>query len=769
MKNAGEHGIPSVDSPSSETKKGENTSISLSRTVVGGSSRRSDYPLCRATTALVVIDVQEYLSRADTNEKNTYLYEESLPKAVPNIRRLLDSFRSIRDGAADSRKYGSEVIFTYLEALTANCRDVSLDYKLSGPKLAELPGPLLPAKFLPEIHPSTSIGRGDILIPKTSCSVFNSTNLNYILRNLQIEQVVLCGQLTDQCVESAARDAADLGYFVTVAEDACAATGMSEHSKGLSGMKGFARIMPSQQVLEEMNAAPAPLAAPSNGVDFCDVDASIPDKSYSETGHSSQNEMKCTSPETQILVKRVADWSPPKDVSLSGASIALLRALRCAGVEFLRLAVVDAVGSIRCKATPIDYVIGKGGGFDGLVSIAEACVAGMATYADLIIPRTNTNAKNVLTVKPDLNTLRILPYAEKSALVLGTLHHQRSGELSPLCTRGLLARVLDTAADDHGLVFTVGAELEFCLFHDSSDSSKEQPLQAVDESLFGHPRTLNQQECFISDLHRQLKKQDIEVELIHAESASGQLEIVLKYQTDTLKLADDILFARETIGACAKSHCMRAIFLPKVKHDQAGNGMHLHVSFRNLRASNPEKNAFQHDSNPGSISPLGKSFIEGILAHLPALTSVTIPSTNSYCRVGPGCWTGHSVGWSIEDKEAPLRVCLDLKTGAATNVEYKLSDSTANIYLELALLLAAGMQGVSQSLSLRPMSNADEKQPSLPKSFGESLDCLRNNKFLLSIMGSELSTAYLAIREAEKEKFSGQSLEDALTSAYSRA
>ena len=70
----------------------------------------------------------------------------------------------------------------------------------------------------------------DILIPKTSCSVFNSTNIAYVLRNLQIEQIVLVGQLTDQCVESAVRDAADLGFFVTVVDDACAATGVTRAS-----------------------------------------------------------------------------------------------------------------------------------------------------------------------------------------------------------------------------------------------------------------------------------------------------------------------------------------------------------------------------------------------------------------------------------------------------------------------------------------------------------------------------------------------------------
>ena len=105
--------------------------------------------------------------------------------------------------------------------------------------------------------PDQATGKGDILIPKTSCSVFQSTNLDYVLRNLNIEQVVVCGQLTDQCVESAVRDGADLGYFVTVVDDACAAHSPEAHEKGLRGMSGFCRILQTEQVVHEIASAAA--------------------------------------------------------------------------------------------------------------------------------------------------------------------------------------------------------------------------------------------------------------------------------------------------------------------------------------------------------------------------------------------------------------------------------------------------------------------------------------------------------------------------------
>lgn len=223
----------------------------LAERVVPGKSTRDDFPLIRSRCALLVIDVQEHLSRpVHEDDKQSYFFGEALPRAVKKIESLLKTVRKIRD--EDVEKKGCEVIFTFLEALTKDCRDVSLDYKLSGPKLASLPNSATaPARFLEEVAPSSE-GRGDIKIAKTSCSVFASTNLEYVLRNLNVEQLLVVGQLTDQCVESAVRDAADKGFFVTVVRDGCAAMSAESHSKGLHGMRGFCRILSTEEVLGEL-------------------------------------------------------------------------------------------------------------------------------------------------------------------------------------------------------------------------------------------------------------------------------------------------------------------------------------------------------------------------------------------------------------------------------------------------------------------------------------------------------------------------------------
>jgi nicotinamidase-related amidase len=225
---------------------------SLRDKVKAGVSQRSDFKLVPSKCTLLIIDVQRYLSEHATG--NDYLDQHSFPAARENIAKLARAFRLSRDNTTTSS--GCEVIWTFLQSATNDRRDISLDYKLSGPLLANIPRANATTSdlFLSECGPDILSGKRDILCPKTSCSVFQSTNIDYMLRNLQIEQLVVVGQLLDQCVESAVRDAADLGYFVTVCRDACAAQSQDAEQRGLQGMNGFARILTTQQVLNEIAA-----------------------------------------------------------------------------------------------------------------------------------------------------------------------------------------------------------------------------------------------------------------------------------------------------------------------------------------------------------------------------------------------------------------------------------------------------------------------------------------------------------------------------------
>ncbi|KAG7338764.1 isochorismatase family protein [Nitzschia inconspicua] len=231
---------------------------SLRESIRGGKSKRTDFPLVLSKAALLIIDVQRYCCGKVTTE---YYQKDALPKMTSNIQILTELFRLQRDTAKPKGEpdalvpntCGCEVIFVMIQSKTNDGRDLSIDYKLSGPNFAGCPTVNCSYAdiFLPSIMPSTD-GRGDIVVSKTACSVFNSTNIDYLLRNLFVEQLVVVGQLTDQCVESAVRDAADLGYLVTVVEDACATHTKERHEKGLQGMQGFCRILTTLELVKEV-------------------------------------------------------------------------------------------------------------------------------------------------------------------------------------------------------------------------------------------------------------------------------------------------------------------------------------------------------------------------------------------------------------------------------------------------------------------------------------------------------------------------------------
>lgn len=285
---------------------------------------------------------------------------------------------------------------------------------------------------------------------------------------------------------------------------------------------------------------------------------------------------------------------------------------------------------------------------------------------------------------------------------------------------------------------------------------------------------MNEQQAFLDDLDTQLQQQQIQVEQVHAESAPGQVELVLEYQDDPMQMADWVVLTRETITAVAKEYGLNAVFLPKLLADKAGNGCHLHFSFRDTTTTTRKKNAFPHATLAGELSAKAKSFMEGILQHLPALISLTMPTNNSFRRVAPGCWTGSAIGWDTEDKEAALRVCMDTVSGEQNNVEYKLCDSTANIYLALSAILACGLDGIVQDLRLRRAQREQQKeswdmqgkQVELPSSLQESLVCLSKDDFLSrKVMGPELSKAYRAVRKATVKKFADLTLEEEVAMA----
>ncbi|MEO8713563.1 MAG: isochorismatase family cysteine hydrolase [Acetobacteraceae bacterium] len=212
-------------------------------------------PIEPQLTALLFIDVQNYNARPDggvyagmtdteRDERYGFFFRTLRDTTLPNMQRLQRA----------SREAGIEVLYTVIESLTKDGRDRSLDYKISG---LHVPRGGRDARVLDAIAPAED----EIVIPKTSSSVFISTNVDYLLRNLGIRYLIVAGLLTDQCVDSAVRDACDLGYRVTCATDACATLSQERHDWSLRNNAGYCRQLTTAQLLAEIESRPGGVTA----------------------------------------------------------------------------------------------------------------------------------------------------------------------------------------------------------------------------------------------------------------------------------------------------------------------------------------------------------------------------------------------------------------------------------------------------------------------------------------------------------------------------
>lgn len=196
--------------------------------------------------ALLFVDVQNFnagpdggeyadMDPAARDERYGWFFRSMQDTAVPNMQRLQ---QACRRGAI-------EVLYTNIESLTLDGRDRSLDYKISG---FNVPKGSWDGKVIDAIAPAGD----EIVLPKSSSSAFISTNIDYVLRNLGVRSLMIAGVLTDQCIDSAVRDACDLGYLVTVPTDACATLSQERHDWSLRNNRGYCRQVTTNDLVAEI-------------------------------------------------------------------------------------------------------------------------------------------------------------------------------------------------------------------------------------------------------------------------------------------------------------------------------------------------------------------------------------------------------------------------------------------------------------------------------------------------------------------------------------
>jgi ureidoacrylate peracid hydrolase len=205
-----------------------------------------EVPLVPSLSALLFIDVQNFSVRREGGEFKDHTPEEVEEKYGAFFSRLeAETIPAMQRLQAAFRRAQIEVMYTNIESLTRDGRDRSLDYKVTG---FHVPKGSWDGKVIDELAP----GEDEIVLPKGSSSVFVSTHIDYILRNLGVKQLVLAGLLTDQCVESAVRDACDLGYLVTLVTDACASITPERHDNSLRTIKGYCRQITTDALIAEI-------------------------------------------------------------------------------------------------------------------------------------------------------------------------------------------------------------------------------------------------------------------------------------------------------------------------------------------------------------------------------------------------------------------------------------------------------------------------------------------------------------------------------------
>jgi nicotinamidase-related amidase len=202
---------------------------------------RRDAPYKREETALLLVDMQVIFCAPGRDpahperDADHHYYRRLRETVIPNQVRLLEAARAQR----------IQVLQTIIEALTRDGRDISLDHRLSG---------ICVPKGHPEGQPIRELTPIDneIVLPKTSSGVFNSTNIDYVLKNLGIRYLIVAGVVTDQCVDMAVRDAADRGYLVSLPEDACATYSQERHDNALKAFGGYCWVTDTATVLRRI-------------------------------------------------------------------------------------------------------------------------------------------------------------------------------------------------------------------------------------------------------------------------------------------------------------------------------------------------------------------------------------------------------------------------------------------------------------------------------------------------------------------------------------
>ncbi|MGL6236733.1 MAG: glutamine synthetase family protein [Segniliparus sp.] len=427
----------------------------------------------------------------------------------------------------------------------------------------------------------------------------------------------------------------------------------------------------------------------------------------------------------------------------------VLRSLEERDIRFVRLWFTDVLGYLKSVAiapAELEGAFAEGIGFDG------SAIEGFSRVyeADMV-------------AKPDPSTFQVLPWTTSS----GKHHSARmfcdiampDGSPSWADSRHVLRRQLNRALE-LGFSCYVHPEIEFFLLKDSG--SKFDPPVPADEGGYFDQAVHDAAPDFRRHVVHALEFMGISVEFSHHENAPGQQEIDLRY-ADALSMADNVMTLRYLVKEVAIHEGVRATFMPKPFTQHPGSAMHTHMSL-----FEGESNAFHSADDPLQLSPIGKSFIAGILEHSHEISAVTNQWVNSYKRLVQGGEAPTAACWGASNRSALVRVPMYTPNKASSRrIEVRSPDSSCNPYLTFAVLLAAGLRGVEKGYELPAqaeddvwsLSAAERKAMGyrpLPETLSEAVTAMENSELVAQALGEHVFDYFLRNKRQEWAEYSRQ-------------
>lgn len=406
-------------------------------------------------------------------------------------------------------------------------------------------------------------------------------------------------------------------------------------------------------------------------------------------------------------------------------------------VGFIRLQFTDIFGTMKNMAVTVSQL--------------EKALNNKCMFDGSSIEGFSRTVESDMYLYPDLNTFEIFPWRPQQGKVARFICdvYKTDGTPCESDPRYVLKKVIKEAAE-MGYAMDAGPECEFFLFHTDEDGMPTTITHEQGSYFDVGPMDLG--ENARRDMVLTLEEMGFEIGASYHEISPGQHEIDFRY-SEALTAADNIMTFKLVVKTIAKRHGLHATFMPKPKSGVYGSGMHL-----NLSLNRDGVNIFQDSKDKNGLSQEAYYFLGGLMKHMKAITCITNPTVNSYKRFVPGYEAPVYMTWSAKTRGPLIRV--PSARGENTRIELRSPDPSANPYLALAVVLAAGLDGMKNQI-LPPDSVDTEAQKmseeeraalhieALPANLMEAVAELEKDDVIRGVLGEKLAGKTIAAHKKE--------------------